>query len=60
MSQRPYRAPGDPEVVGSVEHDPDCAHPRAGVARVGACPAGCCTDYRCSACGRVFRFEWPD
>ena len=27
---------------------------------VGECGHGCCDDYRCTRCGRVFRVEWPD
>jgi hypothetical protein len=26
----------------------------------GTCADGCCTDYRCTACGATFRYEWPD
>ncbi len=61
MSQVPYVSP-DGQAVGSINNKPgnDCRHPQDQVKSVGGCHSGCCTDYRCDACGETFRFEWPD
>ncbi len=29
-----------------------------GLQEIGECTEGCCTDYRCPACGKEFRVEW--
>jgi len=26
----------------------------------GDCSGGCCEDYHCAACGKVWRYEYPD
>ncbi len=31
-----------------------------GLEEVGECGDGCCTKYRCLACGKRFTVEWPD
>jgi len=28
--------------------------------QTGRCREGCCDDYRCRACGKTWRYEWPD
>jgi hypothetical protein len=28
--------------------------------RDGECRDGCCEDYHCAACGKVWRYEFPD
>lgn len=51
----------DGKTTGSIVagQDADCDHPRDQIYEVGECRDGCCTDYRCKKCDRVFRFEWP-
>lgn len=26
----------------------------------GGCSSGCCDDFKCEACGKTLRVEWPD
>ena len=35
-----------------------CADPKPKI--VGDCGQGCCDDYQCQACGKRWRYEWPD
>lgn len=42
---------------GSVNTPQCCGKP---MADDGGCSEGCCDDFKCSACGKRLRVEWPD
>ena len=47
-------------VCGSVWIDGDGVVHHEGATFVDTCADGCCSDYKCDSCGKVFRIEWPD
>jgi acetone carboxylase gamma subunit len=59
MGQQPFIKDG--EFAGSVERDPNeaCHHPNA-EATGDTCHLGCCDEYLCPDCGKVFMVEVPD